>query len=98
MALAELSAAPGSVSQITNTTNVLTMAAKQSHTTLIMIGHVTKEGSIAGPKVLEHLVDVVLSIDGDRYAGFKVLRALKNRYGLRQKLPSLKWMKKVWHQ
>ncbi len=81
MALAELSAAPGSVSQITNTTNVLTMAAKQSHTTLIMIGHVTKEGSIAGPKVLEHLVDVVLSIDGDRYAGFKVLRALKNRYG-----------------
>ncbi|MBL8159406.1 DNA repair protein RadA [Candidatus Saccharibacteria bacterium] len=81
MALAELSSAPGSVSQITNTTNVLTMAAKQSNTTLIMIGHVTKEGSIAGPKVLEHLVDVVLSIDGDRYAGFKVLRALKNRYG-----------------
>lgn len=81
MALAELSSAPGSVSQITNATNVLTMAAKQSNTTLIMVGHVTKEGSIAGPKVLEHLVDVVLSIDGDRYAGFKVLRALKNRYG-----------------
>lgn len=81
IALAELSSAPGSVSQITNAANVLIQAAKQSGTALILVGHVTKEGSIAGPKVLEHLVDVVLSIDGDRYAGFKVLRAVKNRYG-----------------
>lgn len=81
IALAELSSAPGSVSQITNATNVLIQAAKQSDTALIIVGHVTKEGTIAGPKVLEHLVDVVLSIDGDRYAGFKVLRASKNRYG-----------------
>lgn len=81
IALAELSSAPGSVSQITNAANVLIQAAKQSNTALVVVGHVTKEGSIAGPKVLEHLVDVVLSIDGDRYAGFKVLRASKNRYG-----------------
>lgn len=81
IALAELSSAPGSVSQITNATNVLIQAAKQTSTALIIVGHVTKEGTIAGPKVLEHLVDVVLSIDGDRYAGFKVLRAVKNRYG-----------------
>lgn len=81
IALAELSSAPGSVSQITNAANVLIQAAKQSNTALVIVGHVTKEGSIAGPKVLEHLVDVVLSIDGDRYAGFKVLRAGKNRYG-----------------
>lgn len=84
VALAELSSAPGSVSQITNAANVLIQAAKQSGTALILVGHVTKEGSIAGPKVLEHLVDVVLSIDGDRYAGFKVLRASKNRYGSTQ--------------
>lgn len=81
VALAELSSAPGSVSQITNAANVLIQAAKQTTTALVIVGHVTKEGSIAGPKVLEHLVDVVLSIDGERYAGFKVLRAGKNRYG-----------------
>jgi DNA repair protein RadA/Sms len=76
-----VSSAPGSVSQITNSTYLLTQAAKQSGTTLILVGHVTKEGSIAGPKLLEHLVDVVLSLEGDRYGGFKVLRAVKNRYG-----------------
>jgi DNA repair protein RadA/Sms len=56
-------------------------AAKRSGTALIVVGHVTKEGAIAGPKVLEHLVDVVLQLEGDRYGGFKVLRAVKNRYG-----------------
>lgn len=76
-----VSSAPGSVSQITNSTYVLTQAAKHSGTTLIIVGHVTKEGSIAGPKLLEHLVDVVLNLEGDRYGGFKVLRAIKNRYG-----------------
>ena len=76
-----VSSAPGSVSQITNSTYLLTQAAKQSNTTLILVGHVTKEGSIAGPKLLEHLVDVVLNLEGDRYGGFKVLRAVKNRYG-----------------
>lgn len=76
-----VASAPGSVSQITNSTYLLTQAAKQSGTTLIVVGHVTKEGSIAGPKLLEHLVDVVLNLEGDRYGGFKVLRAVKNRYG-----------------
>lgn len=76
-----VASAPGSVSQITNSTYLLTQAAKQATTTLIMVGHVTKEGNIAGPKLLEHLVDVVLNLEGDRYGGFKVLRAIKNRYG-----------------
>lgn len=76
-----VSSAPGTVSQITNSTYLLTQAAKQTNTTLILVGHVTKEGSIAGPKLLEHLVDVVLNLEGDRYGGFKVLRAIKNRYG-----------------
>ena len=81
MSISEISSAPGSVSQITNTSNVLTRAAKNSGTSVIMVGHVTKEGNIAGPKVLEHLVDVVLNFEGDRYGGFKVIRAIKNRYG-----------------
>ena len=57
------------------------LAAKQSNTAVIIVGHVTKEGSIAGPKVLEHLVDVVLQLEGDRYGGFRVLRTVKNRFG-----------------
>jgi DNA repair protein RadA/Sms len=72
---------PGSVSQITGSARLLLQAAKQSNTALIMVGHVTKEGAIAGPKVLEHVVDVVLQLEGDRYGGFKVLRATKNRFG-----------------
>jgi DNA repair protein RadA/Sms len=56
-------------------------AAKQGKTAVVLVGHVTKEGSIAGPKVLEHVVDVVLQLEGDRYGGFKVLRATKNRFG-----------------
>lgn len=77
----EVTAAAGTVSQITASTQVLTNAAKQTNTAVILVGHVTKEGSIAGPKVLEHVVDVVLQLEGDRYGGFKVLRAIKNRYG-----------------
>ena len=76
-----VSSAAGSVSQITNSTHLLTAAAKTTNTALIIVGHVTKEGSIAGPKVLEHVVDVVLQLEGDRYGGFKLLRAIKNRYG-----------------
>jgi len=76
-----VSSAPGSVGQITNSTHILSQTAKQTNTTLIVVGHVTKEGSIAGPKLLEHLVDVVMNIEGDRYGGFKTLRAVKNRYG-----------------
>ncbi len=81
LSLAEISSAPGSVSQITNSSNVIIRAAKESGAAVILVGHVTKEGSIAGPKVLEHLVDVVLQFEGDRYGGFKILRAIKNRFG-----------------
>lgn len=76
-----ISSAAGTVSQITNSTHMLTAAAKKTSTAVIVVGHVTKEGMIAGPKVLEHVVDVVLQLEGDRYGGFKVLRAIKNRFG-----------------
>lgn len=81
LSLDEITSAPGTVSQITNSSNVVIRAAKESGAAVILVGHVTKEGSIAGPKVLEHLVDVVLQFEGDRYGGFKVVRAIKNRYG-----------------
>lgn len=81
LSLDEITSAPGTVSQITNSSNVIIRAAKESGAAVILVGHVTKEGSIAGPKVLEHLVDVVLQFEGDRYGGFKVVRAAKNRYG-----------------
>lgn len=81
LSLDEITSAPGTVSQITNSSNVVIRAAKQSGAAVILVGHVTKEGSIAGPKVLEHLVDVVLQFEGDRYGGFKIVRAIKNRFG-----------------
>lgn len=81
IAVDELSSAAGTVTQISASTQVITAAAKRSNTAVVLVGHVTKEGSIAGPKVLEHVVDVVLQLEGDRYGGFKVLRAIKNRYG-----------------
>ena len=79
--VASISSAAGTVSQISNSTHLLSIAAKQTNTALVLVGHVTKEGSIAGPKVLEHVVDVVLQLEGDRYGGFKLLRGMKNRYG-----------------
>lgn len=81
LALDEITSAPGTVSQITNSSNVIIRAAKETGAAVVLVGHVTKEGSIAGPKVLEHLVDVVLQFEGDRYGGFKVVRAAKNRFG-----------------
>ncbi|HET7529149.1 MAG TPA: DNA repair protein RadA [Candidatus Saccharimonadales bacterium] len=81
VAVNEVASAAGNVSQITNSTHLLTAAAKASDTALVLVGHVTKEGSIAGPKLLEHMVDVVLQLEGDRYGGFKILRGTKNRYG-----------------
>jgi DNA repair protein RadA/Sms len=81
IAVEAISSAAGSVSQITNSTQLILNAAKASSTAVVLVGHVTKEGSIAGPKVLEHVVDVVLQLEGDRYGGFKVLRATKNRFG-----------------
>ena len=81
VAVNEVASAAGNVSQITNSTQLLSAAAKSTNTALIVVGHVTKEGSIAGPKVLEHIVDVVLQLEGDRYGGFKLLRGTKNRFG-----------------
>lgn len=81
VAVESVSSAPGSVSQITNSTNILLTASKQTDTALVLVGHVTKEGSIAGPKILEHIVDVVLQLEGDAYGGFKLLWASKNRFG-----------------
>jgi DNA repair protein RadA/Sms len=81
MAANDLNAAAGTVSQITGSTQLIMAAAKQSNTAVIIVGHVTKEGMIAGPKVLEHVVDVVLQLEGEAVAGFKVLRAIKNRFG-----------------
>lgn len=77
----EIAGVPGSVSQVTNSAQIITLAAKRSNTTVILVGHVTKEGSIAGPKVLEHLVDVVMQLEGDRSGGFRILRSTKNRFG-----------------
>lgn len=77
----ELASAPGTVSQVTNCGNLIIRAAKATDTAVIIVGHVTKDGTFAGPKVLEHLVDVVLNFEGDRYGGFKTVRAVKNRFG-----------------
>ncbi|MDO5451537.1 MAG: DNA repair protein RadA [Candidatus Saccharibacteria bacterium] len=81
LAMSEIASAPGTVSQVTNCGNLIIRAAKATDTAVIIVGHVTKEGTLAGPKVLEHLVDVVLNFEGDRYGGFKTVRAVKNRFG-----------------
>jgi DNA repair protein RadA/Sms len=77
----ELSGAPGGVGQVRETAARLMRLAKAEGIAVVLVGHVTKEGSIAGPKVLEHMVDTVLQFEGDRYQSFRVLRALKNRFG-----------------
>lgn len=76
-----ISSAPGSVSQLRESTADITRFAKQTGTTIFIIGHVTKEGAIAGPRVLEHIVDTVLYFEGDNASRFRMLRAIKNRYG-----------------
>ena len=81
LAMDEISSAPGTVSQVTNSGNLIIRAAKRTDTAVVIVGHVTKDGTLAGPKVLEHLVDVVLNFEGDRYGGFKTVRAVKNRFG-----------------
>ncbi len=77
----EIGAAPGSVSQVRESTNVLLQLAKGLGVTIFIVGHVTKEGNVAGPRVLEHMVDTVLYFEGDRYASYRILRAVKNRFG-----------------
>ncbi|MGA1621398.1 MAG: DNA repair protein RadA [Synechocystis sp.] len=81
-----LSSAPGSVSQVRECTGLLMQLAKRDHISLFIVGHVTKEGAIAGPKVLEHLVDTVLYFQGDRFASHRLLRSVKNRFGATQEI------------
>ena len=77
----EISSAPGSVSQVRESTSTLMQLAKGSGVTIFIVGHVTKEGVVAGPRVLEHMVDTVLYFEGDRYASYRILRGVKNRFG-----------------
>ena len=83
---AELGSAPGSVSQVRDCAAALARIAKRQDTALLLVGHVTKEGMLAGPKVLEHLVDAVLTFEGDRFASHRLLRAVKNRFGATHEL------------
>ncbi len=77
----EISAAPGSVSQVRESTNVFLQLAKGLNLSIFIVGHVTKEGTVAGPRVLEHMVDTVLYFEGDRHASYRILRGVKNRFG-----------------
>jgi DNA repair protein RadA/Sms len=77
----EVSSAAGSVSQVREATNVFLRLAKQLGISIFIVGHVTKEGTVAGPRVLEHMVDTVLYFEGDRYASYRILRGVKNRFG-----------------
>lgn len=77
----EVSSAPGSVSQVRESTGVLMQIAKGMNITIFIVGHVTKEGVVAGPRVLEHMVDTVLYFEGDRHAAYRILRGVKNRFG-----------------
>jgi DNA repair protein RadA/Sms len=77
----QLTSAPGSVAQVRECAAQLTRTAKASGTTIVLVGHVTKEGTIAGPRVLEHIVDTVLYFEGDTHSSFRLVRAIKNRYG-----------------
>ena len=77
----DLQSAPGSVAQVRECAARLTRAAKSTETTMVFIGHVTKEGALAGPRVLEHMVDTVLYFDGDTHSRYRLIRAFKNRYG-----------------
>ncbi|MEG3956895.1 DNA repair protein RadA [Microcoleus sp. herbarium2] len=78
---ASLTSAPGSVAQVRECTSALMQVAKRENITLFIVGHVTKDGALAGPRVLEHLVDTVLYFEGDRFASHRLLRSMKNRFG-----------------
>ncbi len=77
----DISSAPGSVSQVREATSLLMQIAKQLEINIFIVGHVTKEGAVAGPRVLEHMVDTVLYFEGDRHASYRILRGVKNRFG-----------------
>lgn len=77
----DVSSAPGSVSQVREATNIFLQLAKGMNISIFLVGHVTKEGTVAGPRVLEHMVDTVLYFEGDRHASYRILRGVKNRFG-----------------
>lgn len=77
----EIASAPGSVSQVREATGILMRLAKEQGVSIFIVGHVTKEGTVAGPRVLEHMVDTVLYFEGDRHASYRILRGVKNRFG-----------------
>lgn len=77
----EVTSAPGSVSQVRESTNIFMQLAKGLGISIFIVGHVTKEGTVAGPRVLEHMVDTVLYFEGDRHASYRILRGVKNRFG-----------------
>lgn len=81
MNFTDLNSSPGSVTQVRECTNALMRAAKALEIPILLVGHVNKDGAIAGPKVLEHIVDAVLYFEGDRQMTYRILRAVKNRYG-----------------
>ena len=81
MEISELNSSPGSVTQVRESANLFTRTAKASNIPIFLVGHVNKDGNIAGPKVLEHIVDCVLYFEGDRNTSYRILRAVKNRYG-----------------
>ena len=80
----EVSSAPGSVSQVRESTGVLLQIAKGLGVSIFIVGHVTKDGNVAGPRVLEHMVDTVLYFEGDRHASYRILRGVKNRFWIYQ--------------
>lgn len=81
MSTQNVSSSAGSISQITSSAQLLQSVAKTTQTAVIVVGHVTKEGNIAGPKLLEHIVDTVLYLEGEKFGSFKILRSVKNRFG-----------------
>lgn len=83
-------AAPGSVSQVREITSILLQLAKSQNITIFIVGHVTKEGNVAGPRMLEHMVDTVLYFEGDKTAMYRMLRGVKNRFGSTNEVGVLK--------
>ena len=81
MSLSALNSSPGSITQIRESTQILSGIAKNAEIPLFIVGHVNKDGAIAGPKMLEHMVDAVLYFEGERHQSYRILRAVKNRYG-----------------
>lgn len=90
----DISSAPGSVSQVRESTNLLMQTAKGLGVTIFIVGHVTKEGVVAGPRVLEHMVDTVLYFEGDRNDSYRILRAVKNRFGSTNEIGVFEMMEK----